>query len=50
MLIIDVRLWKLTCNGCEIDKVIGPGPYKFGGASLGRDSGDAESAIEVEPV
>ena len=44
MLIIDAQLWKLTCNGCEIDKVIGPGPYKFEGTSLERDSDDAESA------
>ena len=35
---------KLTCNGYKFDKVIGLGPYKFGGTSLGRDSGDAESA------
>ena len=41
---------ELTCNGCGIDMVIGLGPYMFGGTSLGRDSGDAESAIEVEPV
>ena len=43
-------IMELTCNGCEIDMVIGLGPYMSGGTSLGRDSGDAESAIEVEPV
>ena len=39
-----MRLWKLTCNGYGFDKAIGLGRISSAGTSLGRDSGDAESA------